>query len=206
MHEARAAEPSGFITQRPTGLCHPRPCEFVSEPSDPRASLRLSLLRERSRSTRAGSRALRAARIPAARRCLPTATCAACVPDTSEPVAVAVRAGARRRHAAAARSTRTSQSILSGWISSEPFGISSKMRCASNGPVVAADACVVAPDDQVRAAVVLAEHGVQQRFARPGVAHVERVARLDHRAGTKYFSISARDRARAHVGRECRPA
>ena len=37
---------------------------------------------------------------------------------------------------------------------------------------------MVAADDQVRAAVVLAEHRVQQRLARARVAHVERVARL----------------------------
>ena len=45
--------------------------------------------------------------------------------------------------------------------------------------VVVADAGVVTADDQVRAAVVLAEHGVQQGLARPGVAHLHRVAALD---------------------------
>ena len=44
--------------------------------------------------------------------------------------------------------------------------------------VVAADAGVVAADDLVRAAVILAEQRVQQRLARPGVAHVERIPGL----------------------------
>src|SRR5204863_8100814 len=49
-------------------------------------------------------------------------------------------------------------------------------------PIVFADAGVIAPDDQVRAAVVLAKERVQQRFTWAGVSHVERIARLHHGA------------------------
>src|SRR5262245_33148460 len=37
--------------------------------------------------------------------------------------------------------------------------------------VVIADARVIAPDDEVRAAVVLTNDGVEDRLSRPGVAH-----------------------------------
>ena len=59
--------------------------------------------------------------------------------------------------------------------------------------VVAAHARVVASDEQVRAAVVLPEEGVEQRLARSGVAHVERIARLHDGA----FARSNCRRARA---------
>jgi hypothetical protein len=68
--------------------------------------------------------------------------------------------------------------------------------------VVLADAGMVAPDDEVRAAVVLPEKRVQQGLARPGVAHVERVARLDHRAATEVLLDQHGDGARAHLRRD----
>ena len=69
-------------------------------------------------------------------------------------------------------------------------------------PVVAADAGVVAPDDLVRAAVVLPEQRVQQRLARAGVAHVERIARLHHGARPEVLLDQHGDGARAHLGRD----
>ena len=45
--------------------------------------------------------------------------------------------------------------------------------------VVITDARVVAPDDHVCAPVVLPEERVQQRLARTGVAHVERIPALE---------------------------
>src|SRR5262249_47089457 len=41
----------------------------------------------------------------------------------------------------------------------------------SERAVEAAHACVIAPDDEVRDAVVLPDQRVEDRFARPGVAH-----------------------------------
>jgi hypothetical protein len=60
---------------------------------------------------------------------------------------------------------------------------------------------VIAADDLPGAAIVLAEDRVQQRLARPRVAHVEGVARLDHRAAHEVLVDQRGDRARAHVGR-----
>jgi hypothetical protein len=51
------------------------------------------------------------------------------------------------------------------------------------GAVVAADAGVVAPDDEVRAAVVLAADRVPDRLARTGVAHRRGEGRDDHPVG-----------------------
>ncbi len=68
--------------------------------------------------------------------------------------------------------------------------------------VVAADAGVVAADDQVRAAVVLAEQRVQQGLARPRVAHVQRIAGLDDGRRHEVVLGQRRDRAGAHVGRD----
>ncbi len=48
------------------------------------------------------------------------------------------------------------------------------------GTVVITHTGMVAADDQVAAAVVLAEAGMEQRFARTGVAHLHGVAALDH--------------------------
>src|SRR5690348_7965017 len=51
--------------------------------------------------------------------------------------------------------------------------------------VITCDARVIATDDQIGAAVVLTEQRVQQRLARPGVAHVERITGLQHGAGAE---------------------
>ncbi|MNC96690.1 hypothetical protein D3C83_141310 [compost metagenome] len=59
---------------------------------------------------------------------------------------------------------------------------------------------MVTPDDEMRAAVVLAEQRVQQRLARAGVAHVERIACLQHGAGAEIALDQQRDRLGAHVG------
>ena len=48
------------------------------------------------------------------------------------------------------------------------------------GAVVVADTRVVAADDEVRAAVVLADQRVEDRLARPGVAHGRGVDREQH--------------------------
>jgi hypothetical protein len=66
--------------------------------------------------------------------------------------------------------------------------------------VVTADPRVVAPDDLVGAAVVLAKHGVQERLARTGVPHVERIPRLYHRSGHEVLLDQRADRARADAG------
>ena len=51
------------------------------------------------------------------------------------------------------------------------------------GAVVVADAGVVAADDEVRAAVVLAHDGVEDGLARPGVAHGRREDAQHHAIG-----------------------
>src|SRR5918992_584202 len=68
------------------------------------------------------------------------------------------------------------------------------------GPVVAADAGVVAPDNEMRAAVILAEERVQQRLARPGIAHVEGIACLQHGAGSEVLLDQHRNSSRTHLG------
>src|SRR5262249_20680466 len=50
------------------------------------------------------------------------------------------------------------------------------------GAVVVANAGMVAPDDKVRTAEVLANQGMKQRLAWTGVAHLDRIARLDYRS------------------------
>src|SRR5262245_29940032 len=51
--------------------------------------------------------------------------------------------------------------------------------------VIVPNARVVAPDDQVRTAEILPNKGVKQRFARAGVTHLNRIARLDDGAGSE---------------------
>src|SRR3954449_757402 len=51
--------------------------------------------------------------------------------------------------------------------------------------VIAADAGVIAADDQIRAAKVLPDERMQQRLARAAIAHFDGVAGLDIRTGHK---------------------
>ncbi len=67
--------------------------------------------------------------------------------------------------------------------------------------VVVAHAGVVTADDQVRAAVVLAEQGVQQRLAGAGVTHVQRVAGLHHGVLHEVVLDQGADRFLAHFRR-----
>ena len=86
-------------------------------------------------------------------------------------------------------------------ISSAPLGTSSwKIVWASNGAVVVAHAGVVAADDQVRAAAVLAEHRVQHGLARAGVEHVEAVAGDQHGVRREVELDHLADGSVAHVG------
>jgi hypothetical protein len=67
-------------------------------------------------------------------------------------------------------------------------------------PVVVADARVVAADDQVAAAVVLAEDRVQERLAGTRVAHVERVAGHGHALLAEVLVDQGVDRLHPDVG------
>src|ERR1019366_6590742 len=66
--------------------------------------------------------------------------------------------------------------------------------------VVASDSCMVAADDLVRAAIVLPKKRMQQRLARSGIAHVERVAGLNHRLLHEILFRKHRDRPGPNLG------
>ena len=68
------------------------------------------------------------------------------------------------------------------------------------GTVVIADAGVVAPDDQVRAAKILANEGMKQRLARTRIAHLDRIARLNDRSGAEIIVDHRLDRSGANLG------
>src|SRR5262245_47169684 len=68
------------------------------------------------------------------------------------------------------------------------------------GTVVIADAGVVAPDDQMRAAEILANEGMKQRFARARIAHFDRIARLNDRLGAEIIVDHRLDRSGANLG------
>src|SRR5512145_1419599 len=86
-----------------------------------------------------------------------------------------VRAGASRRHAVAAVAPERDVHLERLRLERARWNLV-EHAVRIERPVVLADAGMVAPHDQMRAAVVLAEKRVQQRLARTGVAHVERVA------------------------------
>ena len=68
--------------------------------------------------------------------------------------------------------------------------------------VVVADTGVVAADDEVRAAVVLAHQRVEDRFARPGVAHRRRQHAQQHAILRVVVVEQDLVAAHAHVGRD----
>ena len=68
--------------------------------------------------------------------------------------------------------------------------------------VIVADTGVIAPDHQVRTPEILAEQRVQQRLARPGIAHLDGIARLDHRAGPEIALGQRVDRRDPDFGRD----
>src|SRR5512144_1680839 len=121
-------------------------------------------------------------------------------PRDAEPLAVLVRARACRRDAAAAVAPERLVDL-------ERLRLERVLRdlvedaVRVERPVVLAHAGVVAPDDLVRAAVVLAKEGVQQRLAWPGVAHVERIARLHDRLLDEIVLDQRGDGPRSHLGR-----
>ena len=67
--------------------------------------------------------------------------------------------------------------------------------------VIFGDSGVVAADDQMRAAEILAEERMEQSLARSGVAHVERIARLHHGPLDEVVFRERCYRARPHVRR-----
>src|SRR6516162_7689888 len=60
---------------------------------------------------------------------------------------------------------------------------------------------MVAPDDEMRAAEVLANERMQQRFARAAIAHFDRVTGLDHRSLPEIIVDHCLDRPSADIGR-----
>ena len=106
-----------------------------------------------------------------------------------EPVFLAVGAGPHGGHAVALVAVERPVDL-------ERLGFERALRdlvedlLCVEGAVVVAHAGMVAADDQVAAAEVLAEERVQQRFARSGIAHVHGIAALDGTVSfTKYLSI-----------------
>ena len=68
------------------------------------------------------------------------------------------------------------------------------------GAVVVADAGMVAPDDKVRAAKVLANEGMKQRLARARIAHLDRIARLNDRSRAEIIVDHRLDCSGANIG------
>ena len=67
--------------------------------------------------------------------------------------------------------------------------------------VIAADAGMVAPDHQVRAAEILPEQGVQQGFAGPAITHFYWIAGLDDRSLDEIIFDQYVDGLDPHFGR-----
>ena len=68
------------------------------------------------------------------------------------------------------------------------------------GTVVIADAGMVAPNDQMGAAEILSDQGMQERFARAGIAHFYRVAGLNYCAWQKIVLDKFADCLDANIG------
>src|SRR5574340_335895 len=95
-----------------------------------------------------------------------------------DAVLLGVRAGALRGHAAALVAPEGPVDVHVLGFERALGDVVEDLLCVERA-VVVTDTRVVAADDQMRTAIVLAEQGVQQGFARAGVAHVQRVAGLD---------------------------
>src|SRR5690348_6207302 len=67
--------------------------------------------------------------------------------------------------------------------------------------VITADACMIAPDDQMRTAKILTNECVQQRLARAGITHFDGIPGLNHRTGPEIIVDHRLDRPSAHLGR-----
>src|SRR4029453_16333887 len=70
----------------------------------------------------------------------------------------------------------------------------------TKGAVVVADAGMVAPDDKVRTAEVLANESVKQRLAWTGIAHLDRIARLDDRSRAEIIVDHRLDCSGTNIG------
>src|SRR6185312_1561719 len=111
-----------------------------------------------------------------------------------------VRTGLRRRHA-------VTLPAIKGDVDLQRFGeecavpqlVEDVLRV--EGAIVAANAGVVASDDQVRAAEILADKSMKQCLARPGVTHFNRIARLNYRFLTEIIVDHRLNSARTHLGR-----
>src|SRR5262249_10954760 len=66
--------------------------------------------------------------------------------------------------------------------------------------VIIADAGTIASDDQMRATEILANERMQQRLARTGIAHLDRIAGLNDRSGTEIIVDHRLDRAGTDLG------
>src|SRR5262245_13322852 len=69
------------------------------------------------------------------------------------------------------------------------------------GTVVVADAGMVAPDDKVRAAEILANESMKQRLARTCIAHLDGIACLNYCSGAEIIVDHRLDRPTANLGR-----
>src|SRR5690242_19500686 len=67
--------------------------------------------------------------------------------------------------------------------------------------VIVANAGMVAPDDQMRTAEVLPNKSMKQRLARTGVAHLNRIARLNDGAASEVIVDHRLNCAGTNVGR-----
>ena len=112
-----------------------------------------------------------------------------------------VGAGLRRRHPVAFPAIERDVDLQRlGQKRAWPQLIENVLRV--EGTVVAADAGMVATDDKMRAAEILANEGMQQRLARTGIAHLDGIARLNHRSRPEIIVDHRLDRARSHLGRD----
>src|SRR5258708_27153276 len=110
-----------------------------------------------------------------------------------------VGTGLRRRHSVALPAVKSDVDLQRlGMKCTRPQLIEDVMRI--EGTVVVADAGVVAPDDKVPTAEVLANEGMKQRLAWTGIAHLDRIARLDYRSRAEIIVDHRLDCAGTNIG------
>src|SRR5262245_44834987 len=111
-----------------------------------------------------------------------------------------VRAGLRRRHSVTFPTVESDVDLQRlDMKRAVPQLIEDVMRIERT--VIVADAGVVAPDDEVGAAEVLANEGMKHGLARARIAHLDRIARLNDRSWPEIIVNHRLDGPGANIGR-----
>src|SRR5262249_17292722 len=110
------------------------------------------------------------------------------------------RAGFSRRHAVAFAAIKRDVDLQRlGVKRARPELVEDGLRII--GAVIVADTGMIASDNEMRTAEVLANERVKERLARTGIAHFDRVAGLDDRSRAKIIVDHRLDCPGANFGR-----